>query len=117
MPHITQRSHNPPVSPRSILPGELNHQLLDRLSAPFTPQGSTLLGAVELPRDQPPMPAEDRFRPDDLGHVGERLSPQTLADLGQADALRIAQTNSALDAVPEDPVFRGEVFVPKEKFP
>ena len=57
------------------------------------------------------MPAKNRVRLDDRGHVLEGLLAQLLADLGQSLALAITQPHASLDLVAQDAILRHQVLV------
>src|ERR1017187_6208461 len=62
------------------------------------------------------VPPENRFRSNDLRHLFQRPSAESLADLGQTDPLQIRKRHSPFDLVPENAVLRRQEFVSKQEF-
>ena len=62
------------------------------------------------------MPTKDGLGSNDLGHLRQSLSAKTPANFGQTDSLRVGVPQSPLDLVPENPIFRHQVFVLKQEF-
>jgi hypothetical protein len=63
-----------------------------------------VLGAVKLPRDQPPIPGENGVRFGDSGNLSECIAPQALPDLGEGRTLGIAQPQPFWQLRPENKV-------------
>jgi len=77
---------NPIVSPRRILPGEVNDDIHDDLSDAW-PTGIPFVAGIKLLRDKFTVPARDRVR----GENGREF-PQSLA----ADGMRLHREQSLL---------------------
>jgi len=84
---IGQRTRNPVIAPAGILPGHADNELLDVVVNLRSADLSARLGAIELPGDELPVPAEDRIGFCGVGDVLKRFpTPPTtcLAQRGKA---------------------------------
>ncbi len=96
MPEVGQRSGNPVVTPRLVLLGETQHQLVDVGVDPRSPWILSAPGAVELLRDKPPVPTQERVGFHDTRDV-KNLLTQTLSALRQRPPFAIRQAHVTLD--------------------
>ncbi len=103
------------VAPASVLACEADDQILD-ISIDRGPAGvRSLLRAIELPRDEPSVPGQDRVGLDDVGHLLEGLAPELFPDLGESFPLPIGQAQSAAELPTQDLVLGREVLVSEEQ--
>jgi hypothetical protein len=78
---------------------------------------ASFLRAIELPRDQPSVPGEDRLGPHDACDFHENLASEGLADRREGPALAVGQRHPARDLRPEDAILSDEILVAPEEFP
>ena len=114
--HVLQRPDNAIIPPCSILFGELDDELLDSWIDSGPSWIMALRGPVKLFCDELPVPGENRLRLDDGGNILEGLFPQSLAELGQRVALGIDELHPGRDLLPQNAVFRHEIFIPQQQF-
>src|SRR5207253_9716579 len=81
---VGQRADNPVIAPGAILLGYTHDQGLQLWINHGASRRLTLLRAVTLLSHELPLPAKNRVRLDDRGHVLESLLTELLANLGQA---------------------------------
>jgi hypothetical protein len=115
VPQIAHGTDDSPVAPAAILPGHLQHPLFDHLYRRCAPRRRSNLRSVELPRNELAVPTKDGLGSNDLSHLRQSLPAEAPANFGQTDSLRVRETRSPVDLVPENPIFRHQVFVPKEE--
>jgi hypothetical protein len=112
---IVQGTDQAMVAPSFVFSRQPQDQLLYLLALRDPSHGRSLFGAIKLPSDQLSMPAEDGFRPNDLGYFGQDLSTKAFADFGQADTLWITQSQPSPNLVSEDAVFSDQVLVAEKE--
>ena len=71
--------------------------MLNLLIDPGPAGNAPLFRTIELPRDQPPVPSQNRLGPHDARDLREGLAAEPLPDLGQGPAFPVAQFQSAWD--------------------
>ena len=81
------------VAPAWALPCHPDDELSDVLGGPRTPR-TPAPATVVLPRDELPVPAQDRVWRDDAGNVFERLPADRLAPDGEAAAVGVGQSKT-----------------------
>ena len=59
IPEIGQRAHNPVIAPGAVLLGHADNQRFDFSVDARSARASTLLRAIELPCNEPPVPRQD----------------------------------------------------------
>ncbi len=92
---MTQCTLDATVAPTGVLPRHLEHQVNHLLLGPGAPR-STAPGAVVLPGDQAPVPAQDGLGSDDASDLFKDLAAQDLAFDSEAATLIIAQTEASI---------------------
>ena len=113
--HVGKCAGDPVVAPIAVLGGKPDDQVLN-LSIDVGPTGiAPLLRAIELHRDEPPVPGEDSLGLHDARDLSEDRPPELLADLRQRPAVAVGQFQPARELRPRDPVFRGEILVSQEE--
>ena len=75
---------------------------------------TAVLGAVELLRDKPPVPTQDRVGFHDTRDLVEGLLTETPSYLSQRPPFAIGQAQATLDLISKNSILRGEVLVPEE---
>src|SRR5262245_61578679 len=73
-------------------------------------------GAVELLRDQPPIPTENGVRFGNLRDILQSFAAESLRDLGQCGSLRVRQPEPGRQMGSEDAVLGRQVFVAQQQF-
>jgi hypothetical protein len=73
-----------------------DNQLLNLLIHAGPPRIGSLLRAIELLGDQPPVPGQDCLGPDDARDLREGFAAEPLANLRQRPALSVAQVHAAM---------------------
>lgn len=114
---VAQSAHDAVITPGGVLSGELEDEFFDLRSDGW----ATLVSfggvrAVELLGDEPSIPAQDRLGFDDGADVLERLAAQLLAQLGEANPLRIREVDATRDLGAEDLVLGSQVLVAQQEF-
>lgn len=71
--------------------------------------------AVELLRDRPSVPGEDRLGLYDARDLGEGFASETHPDLGQRFALAIGKAESTTNLTAQDAILGDEVFVAEKE--
>ena len=111
VPQITQRTHNPPISPSAILSGQLQDQFFDLIARRAAFAAWPILRAVEFFGDPPAVPPKNRFRSHDLRHLFQRFASQSFGGQSQADAFGISEPNSPLNLVAQNSVFGHQILI------
>lgn len=116
VPEVAQSTCDAVVTPGGVLSGELEDEFFDLRSDGW----ATLVSfggvrAVELLGDEPSIPAQDRLGFDDGADVLERLAAQLLAQLGEANPLRIREVDATCDLGAEDLVLGSQVLVAQQE--
>jgi hypothetical protein len=75
-----------------------------------------MFGPIELVGDEFPIPARDRVRLGDAGHLGQRLAPESLADFGQDGPLRIGQSQSRRQMGAQNAILSRQILGLKQQF-
>jgi hypothetical protein len=70
--------------------------------------------AVELLRDQSPIPSEKGIRPGNARDILQSFASESFRDLGQGGPLRIRQPEPSRQVGPEDAVLGCQVFVSQQ---
>jgi hypothetical protein len=73
------------------------------------------LGAIELLRNQPPVPGQNSGRLGYAGNLGQVFPTETLADFGERRSLRIGKSEPGGKLRPLNPILRREVFALEEQ--
>src|SRR5881397_2070802 len=109
VPEVGQGADDPVIAPGAILLGHANDQRLQLLVDHGATRSLTLFGAVKLLRHELAVPAEDRVRLDDSGHLRQCLFAQLLTNLGQGLALAISQPHTTFDLAAKNAIFGHQV--------
>src|SRR6266542_1172087 len=88
VPKISQRPHDPVITPVTVLLRHANDQLLD-LS--LDPRPATGLGPIEFAGDQLAVPGQDGVRSRHIGHLAENLAAQAMTDLAERGSLGVRE--------------------------
>jgi hypothetical protein len=111
---VTKGADDAVITPTRIFLGQADNQLLD-FGLDGWPPGSSVLRAVELLGDQPPMPIKDGSRFDDGSDLLESPPAEFFADLGQGDPFSVGEEEPSFDLTAKDSVLGGEVLVSFEQ--
>ncbi len=110
MSEIRESPFDPGVAPARTLTSYTEHELGDLLPHAWSPRLSPR-AVVPLPRDQPPVPGQDRVRSDDRRHVAQDLSTERLAFHREPSSLVIGEAETlATELAFEDAVLLDEVI-------
>src|SRR5262245_29304512 len=113
--HVGQRADNAVIAPGTILLGYTHDQGLQLWINPGASRRLTLRRAVKFLGHELPVPAKNRVRLDDRGHVLESLLPELLATLGQGFAFAIRQPQPARDLVAQDAILCHQILVTQQQ--
>src|SRR5262245_61299766 len=61
------------------------------------------------------MPPQYRFRSDNVRDILQRFATQSLGHFGQADSLRICESDSTFDLMTKDSILRNQILIPKQE--
>ena len=61
------------------------------------------------------VPGQDSVRPGHIGHLGEHLAAQSMTDLAERGSLSVGELQPPFQLRPEDPIFGGQIFVPRQQ--
>src|SRR6266508_7054230 len=78
VPKISQRPHDPVITPVTVLLGHANDQLLDLSLDPRPAGASTGLRALEFAGHQLAVPGQDGVRSGYIRHLAENLAAQAM---------------------------------------
>ena len=113
---VGQGADNPVIAPRTILLGHADNQGFQLWVDLRSSWSLALGGAVKLLGHQFAVPAENRVRLDDRGHLLQGLLAQLLADLGEGCALSIGEAHAPLQLVAQDAILRHHVLIAHQQF-
>ena len=116
MTQIGQCAHDAVISPAAVLARKPDHQRLDFRRYPGPAGIAATAGAVELVRNQLPIPGEKGIRLGDLCDILQSFASNSLSDLGQGGSLPIRQPEPGLQAGSEDAILGHQVFVAQQQF-
>ena len=91
VPKISQRPHDPVITPVTVLLGHANDQLLDLPLDPRPARPARGLGPIEFAGDQLAVPGQDGVRSRHIGHLAENLATQSMTDLAERGSLGIRE--------------------------
>ncbi len=110
MAEILKSALDPGVSPSRIITRHAENELGDLLHHAWSSRLSPR-AVVPLPRNQPPVPGQDRVRSDDRRHVAQELSTERLAFHREPSSLVIGEAETlATELAFEDAVLLDEVI-------
>ena len=104
IPEIRQSPLDATVAPGGVLLGHLYGELLDLLRHGWPPQLGAACAPVELLRDQAFVPAQERVRCGDRGHLCETLAPERVGERREA-AFCVCEPQPAAAVGFQDTVF------------
>ena len=106
---VGQRTLDPRVAPLRILARHPHHEVSD-LSERHRAASPSSRTAVVLLGDQPPVPAEDRVRGDDTGHLHQCAPAKLLAAHRESTALGVCEPKrSGTKLLAEDAILLSEI--------
>ena len=109
VPEVRERAADPRVAPPRILDGHPDHERGD-FSSRHRPASTAAGAAVVFPGDQFPVPAKDRVRGDDAGHLRQDPPAEFLAAHGESTALSVGQVKRPRTQLfPKDPILLPEI--------
>ena len=73
-------------------------------------------GAVELLRDQSPIPSEKGIRLGNARDILQSFAPESFGDLGQGGSLRVRQAEAGRQVSSEDAILGRQIFVSQQQF-
>ena len=116
MTQIGQCAHDAVISPAAVLARKPDHQGLDFRRYPAAAGIAATAGAVELVRNQLPIPGEKGIRLGDACDLLEGFATESFGDLGQSGSLCIGQAESGGQMRSEDAILGRQVFVAQQQF-
>src|SRR5215475_8357329 len=111
---IGQRPHNPVIAPRAVLFGHEDDQFLNCPVDPG-PTWASILRAIELARDEPPVPSQNGIRQSGSRYVAEYLAAQSTTNLAELRSLGVRELRPTLQLASQDLVLSGEIFIPQQQ--
>ena len=109
VPEVRERAADPRVAPPRILDGHPDHERGD-VSSRHRPASTAAGATVVFPGDQFPVPAKDRVRGDDAGHLRQDPPAEFLAAHGESTALGVGQVKRPRTQLfPKDPILLPEI--------
>jgi hypothetical protein len=109
MPHILERATDPGITPGGVLLRHPYHELADLLEHAGTLRP---LRVRPLPRDELPMPPQNRVGGDDRGDVAQCSASQSVPTYGQPTSFIIGQPQSPTHLSSEDSILFDQVGHP-----
>src|ERR1700716_4138168 len=79
------------------------------------PGNPTYFRAIELARDQPSVPCQDRIRQGRIRHLAKHLAAQSTADLAELRSLGVREPQPALQLGLQNSVFSSQILIPQEQ--
>jgi hypothetical protein len=106
---VSQRTLDPRVAPLRILARHPHREVSDLAARHRAPSPSSRTSVVLL-GDQPPVPAENRVRSDDTGHLHQCAPAKSLATHRESTALGVCEPKwSGTTLLAEDAILLSEI--------
>ena len=116
IPEVPESPGNSVIAPALVFSRKLDDQGLDFYVDSWSAWIMSILGAVELLRDQSAMPAQKGVGLDDVGYLLQSFLAKPLTNLGQRLPFTVGQTQATLDLVSKNAVLGRQVLVPQQEF-
>src|SRR5580704_13921837 len=110
MAEVCKRAHDAVVAPASVLARQADHQRLYFRRDARPARIATLSGAVELLRNQSPIPSQNGIRLCYGGDVLQSFASDSLCNFGEGASLWIRQLEPSGQMCPQDFVFRDQIL-------
>src|SRR6266852_1843418 len=79
------------------------------------PAWVSMLRAIELARDEPSVPCQDRIRQGRIRHLAKRLVAQSMCNLAELRSLGVREPQPPLQLGLQDPIFSNQIFIPQQQ--